>query len=52
MGLVPAVTICEMLDDESGNALSKADAKRYARDHNLVFVEGTEVAVAWDRGER
>lgn len=48
-GIVPAVTICEMLDDESGNALSKADAKRYARDHNLVFVEGTEVAVAWDR---
>jgi 3,4-dihydroxy 2-butanone 4-phosphate synthase len=48
-GIVPAVTICEMLDDSSGNALSKADAKRYARDHNLVFVEGNDVAGIWDQ---
>ncbi|HVP95215.1 MAG TPA: 3,4-dihydroxy-2-butanone-4-phosphate synthase [Methanoregulaceae archaeon] len=48
-GITPAVTICEMLDDASGNALSKADAKRYARDHELVFVEGNEVVGTWDR---
>ena len=50
-GIVPAVTICEMLDDVSGNALSKADAKRYAHEHNLVFVEGSEVAGAWEPEE-
>ncbi|HTY15346.1 MAG TPA: 3,4-dihydroxy-2-butanone-4-phosphate synthase [Methanoregulaceae archaeon] len=48
-GIVPAITICEMLDDSTGNALSKADAKRYAHEHNLVFVEGSEVAAVWNR---
>ena len=48
-GIVPAVTICEMLDDSTGNALSKADAKRYADEHHLVFVEGNDVAQVWDR---
>ena len=47
-GITPAVTICEMLDSENGNALSKEDAKRYARDKGLVFVEGPEVLEAWD----
>jgi len=47
-GITPAVTICEMLDDRSGLALSKRDAQEYARRHNLVFVEGSEVLDAWD----
>ena len=46
--ITPAVTICEMLDDESGYALSREDAKRYAGKHGLVFVEGSEVLDAWD----
>jgi 3,4-dihydroxy 2-butanone 4-phosphate synthase len=50
-GITPAVTICEMLDDESGNALSKAGAKRYARKHGLEFVEGPEVLVRWEAGK-
>jgi len=30
-GITPAITICEMLDDESGYALSKENARLYAR---------------------
>jgi 3,4-dihydroxy 2-butanone 4-phosphate synthase len=47
-GITPAVTICEMLDDESGYALSKADARLYAKKHGLVFVEGGEVLERWN----
>jgi 3,4-dihydroxy 2-butanone 4-phosphate synthase len=39
----PTITICEMLDDESGYALSKAEAIEYAQKNNLVFIEGTDV---------
>jgi 3,4-dihydroxy 2-butanone 4-phosphate synthase len=38
-----------MLDDRSGLALSKDDARAYARMHGLVFVEGSEVIKAWER---
>ncbi len=48
-GITPAVTICEMLDDQSGLALSKEDAQDYARKHQLVFIEGTDVVEAWER---
>jgi 3,4-dihydroxy 2-butanone 4-phosphate synthase len=48
-GITPAVTICEMLDEKSGNALDKESARSYAREHSLVFVEGSEVLEAWDR---
>ena len=51
-GITPAITICEMLDDETGNALSKQDAVRYAARHGLVFIEGGEVLEAWDREKR
>lgn len=46
-GITPAVTICEMLDDETGNALSKEGAMAYAKEHDLVFVEGREVLEMW-----
>jgi 3,4-dihydroxy 2-butanone 4-phosphate synthase len=38
--LPPAVVVCEMLDDETGAARSVADARAYAREHDLVYVEG------------
>lgn len=41
-GLTPVSTICEMLA-EDGYALSYEDARRYARRHGLVFLEGYEV---------
>jgi 3,4-dihydroxy 2-butanone 4-phosphate synthase len=46
-GITPAITICEMLDDESGYALSKENARLYARKHGLVYVEGSEVMKRW-----
>ena len=45
-GLVPSVTICEMLGDD-GRALQKADAKAYADAHALVFLEGRQILEAW-----
>jgi len=47
-GITPSITICEMLDDESGYALPKADAKAYAKKHGLVFVEGQDVMDRWE----
>ncbi|QSG12007.1 3,4-dihydroxy-2-butanone 4-phosphate synthase [Halapricum desulfuricans] len=41
--LPPAVVVCEMLDDETGRALSPADARAYAAEHDLVYVEGREI---------
>jgi 3,4-dihydroxy 2-butanone 4-phosphate synthase len=46
-GVTPAITICEMLDDESGLALSKENARRYAKKHGLVFIEGRDVVGRW-----
>jgi 3,4-dihydroxy 2-butanone 4-phosphate synthase len=37
-----------MLDDKTGNALTKPDAKAYAKRHGLVFVKGNEVLKAWE----
>ncbi len=45
-GLTPSATICEMMADD-GRALSKEDAKAYARAHNLVFLEGQDIVRAW-----
>ncbi|MCD1294805.1 3,4-dihydroxy-2-butanone-4-phosphate synthase [Methanocella sp. CWC-04] len=42
-GVTPAMVMCEMLDGETGKALSKKDAMEYARKHGLVFVEGKDV---------
>jgi 3,4-dihydroxy 2-butanone 4-phosphate synthase len=39
----PAVVVCEMLDDETGGALSPADARAYARRHGFVYVEGADL---------
>jgi 3,4-dihydroxy 2-butanone 4-phosphate synthase len=48
-GIIPSITICEMLDDESGYALSKEDAIRYAKRHDLAFIEGSEVLDRWEK---
>jgi 3,4-dihydroxy 2-butanone 4-phosphate synthase len=46
--LVPSATICEMMA-ASGKARSKEDARQYANDHGLVFLEGYEVIEAWEK---
>jgi len=45
-GLVPSATVCEMMG-EDGKALSKDEAKAYARENGLAFLEGAEVVEAW-----
>ena len=45
-GLTPSATICEMMADDD-RALARNDAKAYARDHNLVFLEGQDIVRAW-----
>lgn len=35
-----AAVVCEMLDDETGEALSEQDARAYAQDNGLPFLKG------------
>ncbi len=51
-GLPPVATVCEMLDPESGRALSRADAEAYAARHGLVFLAGTDVLAAFEARAR
>ncbi|WP_458190479.1 3,4-dihydroxy-2-butanone-4-phosphate synthase [Haladaptatus sp. NG-WS-4] len=39
----PAVVVCEMLDDETGGALSPADARAYAERYGFPYLEGAQV---------
>lgn len=39
----PAVVVCEMLDDETGDARSPASARAYAQRHDLAFIEGHDL---------
>ncbi|QSW99698.1 3,4-dihydroxy-2-butanone-4-phosphate synthase [Haloterrigena alkaliphila] len=41
--LSAAVVVCEMLDDETGEALSPVDARAYADRHGFTYLEGSEV---------
>ncbi|WP_117593113.1 3,4-dihydroxy-2-butanone-4-phosphate synthase [Haloprofundus halophilus] len=41
--LPAAVVVCEMLDDESGRALSPADARAYADRRGFVYLEGQQL---------
>jgi 3,4-dihydroxy 2-butanone 4-phosphate synthase len=42
-GLPPAVVVCEMLDADSGGARTPTAALEYARQHDLVYVEGADI---------
>jgi 3,4-dihydroxy 2-butanone 4-phosphate synthase len=42
-GVTPAVVVCEMLDAETGEALSPPDAQSYAERHGLVYLEGSAI---------
>lgn len=45
-GIVPAGSGCEMMGD-SGKALSKKQAKTYAKTYDLPFIEGNEIIKEW-----
>ncbi|MFC6905648.1 3,4-dihydroxy-2-butanone-4-phosphate synthase [Halalkalicoccus tibetensis] len=47
--LPPAVVVCEMLDDHTGEALSPDDARAYAERHDLPYLEGRELFAGLDR---
>lgn len=47
--ITPAMAMCEMLDGETGRALSKKDAIEYGRRNGLVFLEGKEVLEYFNR---
>lgn len=47
-GLEPSATICEMMGDD-GNALSKSGAAEFAERKGYVWLEGFEVARAWEQ---
>lgn len=53
-GLTPVAVVCEMLDHESFNSLSREKAIKYATEKNMVFLEVNEVKNAWlnSRGSR
>lgn len=42
-GREPAVAICEMLDDDTGGALSWTDARTYARQNDIPLVRGEQI---------
>ena len=46
IGAAPAAVVCEMLDDETGAALTPADAEAYARRHGIPYVEGAALVEA------
>ena len=50
-GLTPIGSGCEIMGD-NGKALSKDKVKKYAKDHDLVFLEGSEIVKAWDKWSR
>ncbi len=49
-GITPVVAICEMLDAETGKALSLKAAKEYADENGLVCIKGEDIMQA--RGGR
>ena len=46
-GRPPAAVVCEMLDDETGEARSVEDARAYANEHDIPYVEGADLVEAF-----
>jgi 3,4-dihydroxy 2-butanone 4-phosphate synthase len=44
-GIIPIAAGCEMMDIT--NALSKKDAVKYSKKHDLVYLEGVDIKEAW-----
>ncbi len=49
VGLPPVMALCEMLDGETGRALSLGDARRYAEEHGFPILRGEDIADLWER---
>ncbi|MBN2014502.1 MAG: 3,4-dihydroxy-2-butanone-4-phosphate synthase [Candidatus Altiarchaeota archaeon] len=48
-GLTPVAAICEMLDSWTHHALLKTAAIKYAKEHNLILLDGNEVKKAYEK---
>jgi 3,4-dihydroxy 2-butanone 4-phosphate synthase len=48
VGRPPAVVVCEMLDDRTGEALPPAAAQTYAQRHDIPYVEGRDLIAAFE----
>ena len=42
-GVTPVCVVCEMMDSETGQATSVADAKKYAEENGLVLLKGEDI---------
>jgi 3,4-dihydroxy 2-butanone 4-phosphate synthase len=42
-GINPSMVVCEMLDEKTGKALSKDDARKYSIKYNMPFIEGKNI---------
>ncbi len=47
--LPPVIVLCEMLDGETGKALSIRDAKRYSDEHGFPLLEGKDIVEVWEK---
>ncbi|MEM3396176.1 MAG: 3,4-dihydroxy-2-butanone-4-phosphate synthase [Thermoplasmata archaeon] len=45
-GVTPSAAICEIMADD-GHAMKKEDARMFAKQNGLIFVEGKEIIEAW-----
>jgi 3,4-dihydroxy 2-butanone 4-phosphate synthase len=48
-GINPSMVVCEMLDGNTGKALSKQDAKKYAIKFDMPFLEGKDILEAIEK---
>lgn len=48
-GISPAVSVCEMMDEETKGSMSGEKAERYAEENGLVYLEGKEIREAYTR---
>lgn len=42
-GINPSMVVCEMLDEKTGKALSKEDARKYSIKYSMPFIEGKNI---------
>lgn len=51
-GVTPVVAVCEMLDAQTGRALSREAAAGYAEKHGMVFLNGSDIVEEYKRRGR
>jgi 3,4-dihydroxy 2-butanone 4-phosphate synthase len=49
--ITPAMAMCEMLDAQTGKALTKQDSMKYAKRSGLAFVTGQAITNAYERAQ-